>query len=392
MTLLESIKKRIPSLRTTKQTQYTKYLKNKTTVTHELSRTQLTELRYKALENNVVRRCCDVYKNTALARGFTIDTDTEESDNNITQQYLTRIMNNPEGIDGTLTYAGLNGLIWDSTLVAGDAFFEIATDRQYDIFSGFRYIHNNKIKWSNEHDCYQLIEKPDVQYGEEDLIHIHVPNILFKDQKFGVSVIDSCAEYIALMMNAIKFNNNILTNNGLSPDTILSYDSDVSEHNFNAEVERLQLMKDEADKTGGMLVTRGATFQKASNTNKDMNYLELMKYCRDQIIQNFGIPPQIYGIVESAHLGSGTGESQKKDWKLTFEGRAKFVEDAFNDTFKRQGFTERFHYGLMDVEDELYNAQVNDIYIKNGVKDVDEVRNEMGLDRRTPTTWGGYYR
>ena len=186
--------------------------------------------------------------------------------------------------------------------------------------------------------------------------------------------------------------NNILNNNGLSPDTILSYDNDISDANFNSEVQRLQVMKDEADKTGGMLVTRGATFQTASNTNKDMNYLELMKFCRDNIIQNFGIPPQIYGIVETAHLGSGTGESQKKDWKLTFEGESKFIEDGFNTTFKKQGFSERFKYGLIDVEDEMYNAQINQIYLQNGVYDVDEVRNNLGLDKRRTSSWGGYFR
>jgi HK97 family phage portal protein len=215
-------------------------------------------------------------------------------------------MNNPEGVDGNLTYSGLNSLIWDSLLVLGDVFFEIAKDKTYNTFAGFKYIHNNKIKWSSENDCYQLIDQPDVLFEEDDLIHISRPNQNFTEQHRGTSLVDSCAEYIALQMNAVKYNNNILNNNGLSPDTILSYDNDISDANFNSEVQRLQVMKDEADKTGGMLVTRGATFQTASNTNKDMNYLELMKFCRDNIIQNFGIPPQIYGIVETAHLGSGT--------------------------------------------------------------------------------------
>jgi capsid portal protein len=152
-------------------------------------------------------------------------------------------------------------------------------------------------------------------------------------------------------------------------------------------------MKEEADRTGGMLVTRGASFQTASNTNKDMNYLELMKFCRDNIIHNFGVPPQVYGIVETANLGSGSGDSQKKDWKNTFEGESKFVEDAFNTAFKREGFSERFRYGTIDVEDELYNAQIHSIQIQNGIKTRDEIRNELGLDTiRKNNSWDGYYR
>ena len=390
MSIFQKIKDNIPTIRTTQNTQYNQYLKKRTTNTHEYT---TNELRYKAYDNNHVRRCCEVYKNTALSCGFTIDTETSETDNNTTKEYLTRIMNNPEGINGQLTYAGLNSLIWDTFLVLGDVFFEIARDQKYGVFSGFKYIHNNKIRWNNENDCYQLVDQPDVLFEDENLIHIQRPNPNFKDQHYGVSLVDSCAEYIALQFNAIKYNNSILTNNGLSPDTILSYDSDVSEANFNAEVQRLQVMKEEADRTGGMLVTRGASFQTASNTNKDMNYLELMKFCRDNIIHNFGVPPQVYGIVETANLGSGSGDSQKKDWKNTFEGESKFVEDAFNTAFKREGFSERFRYGTIDVEDELYNAQIHSIQIQNGIKTRDEIRNELGLDTiRKNNSWDGYYR
>lgn len=390
MSILHTLKKRIPTLRTTRNTQYQQYLKKRTTITHEYTETQL---RYQAFTNKDVRRCCEVYKNTALSCGYTIDSDTQESDNKVTQPYIQRIFENPEGIDGEITWSGVNSLIWDSLLVLGEVFFEISTDTKYGIFSGFKYIHNNKIKWSNENDCYHLRDQPDVLFEDDDLIHIYRPNPEFKEQHHGVSLVDSCADYIALQNNALRYNNNILTNNGLSPDTILSYDTDITEANFNAEVQRLQLMKEQADKTGGMLVTRGATFQTASNTNKDMNYLELMKYCRDNIIQNFGVPPQIFGIIESANLGSGNGDSQKKDWKMTFEGEAKFVEDGFNHTLKKQGFSERFHYGLIDIEDELYNANINQIYLNSGIKTVDEIRNSMGLDKiQTSKAWEEYWR
>jgi hypothetical protein len=46
----------------------------------------------------------------------------------------------------------------------------------------------------------------------------------------------------------------------------------------------------------------------------------------------------------------------------------------------------------MDIIDELYDAQVNQILIQTGIKTVDEIRNEMGLDKLTHNTWGDYYR
>ena len=249
MSILNTLRNKLPTLRTTNDTQYQQYINTRTTYTNEYTQTQL---RYEAFNNKDVRRCCEVYKNTALACGFTIDTDTKESDNSLTKNYLLRLFNNPEGIGGSLTWAGVNSLIWDSLLVLGEVFFEISKDSKYDVFDGFKYIHNSKIRWNNENDCYQLTDQHDVLYEDDELIHIYRPNPLFEEQHHGVSLVDSCADYIALQMNAIKFNNKILTNNGLSPDTILSYDTDITESNFNAEVERLRIMKEEADKTGGI--------------------------------------------------------------------------------------------------------------------------------------------
>ena len=140
-----------------------------------------------------------------------------------------------------------------------------------------------------------------------------------------------------------------------------------------------------------MVAVHGATVQKATNNNKDMNYLQMMQFAQDNIIEAFGIPPQIFGKIETANLGSGSGDSQKKDWKSTFEGACKPVETEFNRVLKYHGFTERFHYGKLDVIDELYDAQVAQILIQSGVKTRDEVRNEMGLDKLKHTSWGGYY-
>jgi hypothetical protein len=45
----------------------------------------------------------------------------------------------------------------------------------------------------------------------------------------------------------------------------------------------------------------------------------------------------------------------------------------------------------MDVIDEYYEAQVAQMQIASGIKTVDEVRNDMGLDKLEHTGWGSYY-
>ena len=391
MGILRDIRNKLPTIRT-QNTEYNNEIINNKYYT---ARYNPQHTRYQALQNSWVKKCTQVYKNTALACDFTVDTDTLENDNIVTREYLKRVFNEPEGHNTTTTYANMNSLSWDSSLVLGDCFYEISTENKYGILNGFKYIHNNAIMWNPENSCYQLREKPEVMYENYELVHIQRPNIVREQSPWGVSVIDSCAQYIALIENALNYNNNILNNDGLDPHTIISYDKDMSPQAFASETKRLNFLKKKQQKegkNGGLLAVKGATIQKATTSNKDMNYLEMMKFARDNIIQAFGVPPQLAGIVETANLGSGSGDSQRKDWKTTFEGESTLIENAFNKALKYHGFSERFHYGKIDVIDELYDAQVAEIQIRAGIKTRDEVRNDMGLDKLSPSGWAGYYR
>ena len=292
-----------------------------------------------------------------------------------------------------MTWSGLNSRIWKSLLVLGDCFLEPSIDETFDVVNGYKYIHNNQIRWSNSRDCYTLTGQPDVTYEPGQLVHIYEPSTKSEDEHWGVSVIDSCAGALAILTNAMSFNNSILENRGVNPSTILSFDKDIDEQNFESEVERLNMMAEE-NREGGLLAIRGATFQNGAASSKDMSYMELMRLARDIVISAFGVPPQKMGIIETANLGSGSGDSQNRDWKKTFEGKSVFIEEAFNNNLQYYGFNERFHFKPIDTTDRLLDAQIDEIYLRNGVYTVDEIRNKQGLDKLSPSTnsWMGYYR
>ncbi len=391
MSILNKIRNTIlPTLRTTKHTQYNTYSQKRINPTQSYRNIHIYE---QALNNYYVNRCCRVYIETALACGYTIDTDTTENDKPATQHYLENLFSKPEGIHSTMTWSGLNSRIWKSFLVLGDCFLEPSIDPNYDVVNGYKYIHNNQIRWSNNRKCYTLTGQPDITYEPGELVHIYEPSTVPEEEHWGVSVIDSCGSALALLTNAMNFNNNILENKGLNPGTILSFDKDISDQNFNSEIERLNIMAKE-NREGGLLAIRGATFQNGATNNKDMSYMELMRLARDIVISAFGVPPQKMGIIETANLGSGSGDSQNRDWKKTFEGKSVFIEEAFNNNLKHHGFNERFHFNPIDTTDRLLDAQIDEIYIRNGVYTIDEVRNRQGLDKldNATTNWGGYYR
>lgn len=386
-TILKNIQNKLPFIRDTTHTKRQLFTKIKDS---QIERQTKLEIYYETLNNWIIKRCCEVYKDTTLNQGFTIKSDTLEKENPYITNYLYNLFNNPEGISGDLSYNSLISLIWDSSLVLGDAFFEVSTDSKYGIFNGFKYIPNTDIYYSNQNDCYSLYSNPKVQYEPKELIHIYQRNPRKEYSKFGVSVIDSAGSCLALLINALSFNNKILLNKGLSPDTFISFDKDISDTNFLAEVERLAAQFKEKEDNEVMFI-RGASFEKGSSSNNEMSYLELMKFTRDAVIARFGIPPQKFGYVETANLGSGSGDSQAKDWKTTFEGKSTMITDAFNSCLRYHGFSERFTFNSMDITDDLYQAQVDEIYLRNNVKTVDEVRNNLGMDKLPVNTWEGYY-
>lgn len=382
---LHNIREILPSIRRD-NTRYNTW----TTSTYHHPITNQTNLRlyYAARTNPVVYRCNKVFKNTALACDFSIDTDTREDDSLPTSEYLDRLFHQPEGYQTQATWASMNSLIWDSTADMGDCFFEISTDDNYNVLNGFKYIHNSQICWDTENDCYSLTEQPEIKYEPDELIHIREPDITLEDSPWGISKINRAANYIALFENAIRYNNDILGNDGLDPNLIISFNDNVNSRNMQSELDRLY--NDKQNRRRRILALKGATVQHSGYNTKDMSYLSLINYAEDGIVRTFGVPPQLYGKIETANLGSGSGDSQKKDWKITFDGEKCFVEDAFNNCLKSHGFSERFHYQAMDIIDELYDAQVAQIYVASGIKTRDEIRNELGLDRLNDT-WSSYY-
>ena len=82
---------------------------------------------------------------------------------------------------------------------------------------------------------------------------------------------------------------------------------------------------------------------------------------------------------------SGTGDSQEKSFNNTLSGDCKIIENAFNKVLGRSGFKEVFEYNHMDLENKLTRAQIEDIQLKNGVKSINEVRLDYGLN---PVDWG----
>ena len=342
--------------------------------------------------NNVyVYRSIQIISDTLLINGFSFTNPDSGLINTERVNYLTNLFNNPQGYQSELTYAMFHNQYIKSFELTGDAFIEVNyekfnwdKDEYYKVINGFQFIPSNLLKWFDDTEQWGYRSKPSIRYDPEELIHIYEPNIELKDSKYGTSKLEKIRVPILMMVLGLDHNRELLENDGIDPRAIISFDKDISDESFIAELERLSELR-EARKKGGTLAMRGATFQSGSLNNQDMDFLSLMEMCRDMILTAYGVQPGKAGIRETANLGSGTGESQDKDFKDMMNAKARLIEGAFNKKLGHNGFQELFQFNEMDIEDKLKRTQIEQNKLNAGILTINEVRKDYGLEK---VPWG----
>lgn len=179
----------------------------------------------------------------------------------------------------------------------------------------------------------------------------------------------------------LNHNKDVFENHGLDPRGVLNFDKDLEPDIVKTNIQRLKKQKNKK----GLIAVQGGNYQKTNNTNRDMEFLELIKFSRDSIITMFGVPPAKVGIIETANLGTGSGESQDKNFGKVINSNCKVIEDAFNKNLGRSGFQEIFEFIREDHENKLNRAEIEDKQLRNGTTFINEVRSGYGLE---PVDWG----
>lgn len=336
---------------------------------------------YKALDNVYVSRCVQVYCDESIYNGFRINNPDEEQVDNYTTKYLQNLFNNPQGVNNEATFSMLNSQIWTSWLITGDCFLEVNMDKLFDnVPIGFKYIPTELIGYHEDTDQWGL-RNTGYRYENDEIIHIYKPSIKKRNYKWGTSLIDTIGLSIAVEFLGMLYNKDILADKGLDPKGILSFDIGLNETRVNSEIRRLKQTQNKK----GTIAVQGATYQKMAASNKDMDFISLMNYSRDRIITAFGVQPSKIGVRETANLGSGTGESQNKDFQKILYGKCKFIEDQFNKVLGRHGFHEVFEYVREDNENKQLRTEIEDKKIRNGSLTINESRAGYGLE---PVEWG----
>ena len=343
------------------------------------------EVYYEALNNVYVHRCIQVEIDSLLATGFQINNLNEDEINIARTNYLYNLFNNPQGFKSEITYPMFHSQYIRSFEGTGDAFIEVNHEEifQQDVPTGLTFVPSELLKWYDDTSQWGYREV-DIRYEPEELIHIHEPDIKVKSSKWGMCKIDKLGLAISVMFLGMRYNKRIMENDGIDPKAVLSFDKDMDDISFMNELSRLQSLHD-SQKKGGTLAIKGGEFTSPSVNTRDMDWEKLLTLSRDMIVTAYGAQPSMVGIIETANLGSGSGESQKKNYKDTLQGRAAFIEGAFNKALGYNGFDELFQFSDLDIEDKLNRAQIENIRLANGSLTINEVRSAYG---DSPVRWG----
>lgn len=337
---------------------------------------------YQAFKKNVwVRRCCMVTCDEILSEGFQINNPNTTTVNHEKVNYLTDLFNAPAGKYAEDTFSSLIKQIVPSWKVTGDTFIEVNHDKIFNnIPNGFKFIPTELMGYDYNRDAWCIRNTGHV-FEPENIIHIYEPKIQIRGSKWGTSLIDTIAMNISLEALGLNHNKNVFENHGLDPRGVLSFDKDLKPQMVKENIQRLKKQKNQK----GIIAMQGGNYQHTNNSNKDMEFLELIRYSRDCVITMFGVPPAKVSIIETANLGTGSGESQDKNFGKVINSNCKVIEDAFNKNLGRSGFQELFEFIREDHENKLNRAEIEDKQLRNGTTFINEVRSGYGL---SPVDWG----
>lgn len=118
-------------------------------------------------------------------------------------------------------------------------------------------------------------------------------------------------------------------------------------------------------------------FKQISTTQKDMEFLELREFTRNEILAVYGVPPSKVSIIETGNIGAGTGEHQTQTFYeetiLPFQMRVaeKITKHIIRQGFAINDYSFQFNKRSIDEKDQ---AEIFNIYLQSGVFTPQEVR------------------
>lgn len=200
---------------------------------------------------------------------------------------------------------------------------------------------------------------------------------------YGYSPLQSSLESVKSLEYSVRHNMSLFLD-GAVPDGVVSVEdmSDESLKRMKASWE--QELKGQPHKV--VFLNKKTTFSPFAFNNRDMQFLEGQKQTWLQVMANFGVSPVDIGIFEDVNRATA-GSAAELGRRKAIRPILKKIEDLVNSQLLPElgAVNVKFAYVVDDPVEERMKAELNEIYVRSGIKSVNEIRIEQGLP---PVSWG----
>lgn len=146
----------------------------------------------------------------------------------------------------------------------------------------------------------------------DEVIHVKMPNPL--DLYRGLGPVQAVMTDVDSNRYSAEWNRQFFINSAL-PGGIIHYDRNLTDDQFDEARERWNEQHRGVASAHRVAILENATFESRNYSMKDMQFTELRALSRDTILEAFGMPKNVLGIVEDVNRSSAdSGEQTFARW------------------------------------------------------------------------------
>lgn len=231
---------------------------------------------------------------------------------------------------------------------------------------------------------YQMPKGELSTFREDEILHVRG---MSKDGLLGQSTAYAASEDAGLSMRMRTFAGSLFRN-GLRPSGVYTVPEFLSPEKTASLTSMLDAYLSGAENAGRTLLLQGgATWAKVSLDADEAQYIEGRQFTRSQIAMFFGVPPQFLGdLAGSTTWGSGMAAQGKGFVSYVLNPHiislCQDLDKALLTPEERDDYYHKVDVRMLTEGDAKDRAGVHEIYLRNGVLEVDEVRTEIGYNPR----------
>lgn len=217
-------------------------------------------------------------------------------------------------------------------------------------------------------------------FDPEDIIHDAYPSPL--DEFGGTSALQAGRVRVETEEFASKYQANFFKNNA-RPDFILETAGKVSGEQKDEIREAWNKKHQGAKNTGkGAILEGGLKYQQVSISQREMDYIESMKFTRDDILVAFGVPKPIVAITDDVNLANAQ-TAMEIFLKETIEPEINRLVEKLNEHLIYPEYGDNFYIDYDKSflpKNEKEDAEIDEILLRSGIKLINEAREERGME------------